>query len=106
MKLKFIVILNLFVAVAFSQFPGIVGSPGTTAMYKDSIAFVAWGKLCNVTRGYQDVSNTSLGYANVGDSSKAISKADGSIVSLGDGGSAIITFSAPIQIDLARFITG
>ncbi|HWY10733.1 MAG TPA: T9SS C-terminal target domain-containing protein, partial [Bacteroidia bacterium] len=97
MRIKFFVLL-IFIAInTFAQFPGIVGSVGTTAMYKDSSAFVAWGKMCNITRGYQDISNTSLGYANAGDSSKAIAKADGSTVSLGDGGSAIVTFSAPIK---------
>jgi hypothetical protein len=90
-------IFIFFSSVALAQFPGPVGTLGTTAMHKDSIAFVAWGKSCIVTRGYQDISTTSLGYANVGDSSYAISKADGSIVSLGDGGSAVITFSAPIK---------
>jgi hypothetical protein len=97
MRINFFVLL-IFIAInTFAQFPGIVGSVGTTAMYKDSSAFVAWGKMCNITRGYQDISNTSLGYANAGDSSKAIAKADGSTVSLGDGGSAIVTFSAPIK---------
>jgi hypothetical protein len=100
MRIKFIVLL-IFIAVnTFAQFPGIVGTLGTTAMYKDSSAFVAWGKLCKVMKGYQDISNTSLGYVNVGDSSNAISQADGNIVSLGDGGSAVITFSAPIKNDI------
>lgn len=80
-----------------AQFPGPVGTTGSTAMYKDSSTFVAWGKECLLTKGYQDLSNTSLGYVNVGDSSNAIGMADGSIVSLGDGGVAIITFTTPIK---------
>jgi hypothetical protein len=79
-----------------AQFPGPVGTIGTTAMHKDSSAFVAWAKMCKVTRGYQDISNTSLGYSNVGDSSFVLSKADGGIVSLGDGGIAVVTFTSPI----------
>ena len=79
-----------------AQFPGPVGTLGTTAMHTDSSAFVAWGKLCKVTRGYQDISNTTLGLTTVGDSSMVPGKADGSIVSLGDGGSAIVTFSNAI----------
>jgi hypothetical protein len=110
MRSTFVFILSFLTSVVLAQFPGPVGTLGTTAMYKDSSAFVAWGKLCNVTKGYQDISNTSLGYANVGDSSKAISKADGSVVSLGDGGSAVITFSAPIKngpgFDFAVFENG
>ncbi len=96
MKLQFISIFSIFISNLFAQFPGPVGTIGTTAMHKDSSAFVAWGKLCNVTRGYQDISNTSLGYTTVGDSSMVIAKADGSIVSLGDGGIAIVTFSNTI----------
>lgn len=79
-----------------AQFPGPVGTVGTTAMHKDSSAFVAWAKLCEVTRGYKDISNTSLGYAIVGDSSFVLSKADGGVVSLGDGGIAVVTFTTPI----------
>jgi hypothetical protein len=97
MKTKLTIALSFFCFILFAQFPGPVGTIGTTAMYKDSSAFVAWGKLCVFTKGYQDVSNTSLGYVNVGDSSNAIGKADGSIVSLGDGGIAIITFTTPIK---------
>jgi len=93
----FVFILTFFSSVLAAQFPGPVGTLGTTAMYKDSSAFVAWGIQCKVTRGYQDKSNTSLGLTTVGDSSMVIGKADGSIVSLGDGGTAVVTFSNPIS---------
>lgn len=96
MKVKFFLIFNLFVTGLLAQFPGPVGTLGTTAMHTDSSAFIAWGTQCKITRGYQDISNTSLGFASVGDSSMVIGKADGSIVSLGDGGIAIVTFSNPI----------
>lgn len=96
MKLQLISILSFFISSLLAQFPGAVATIGTTAMHKDSSAFVAWAKVCNVTRGYQDISNTTLGYTTVGDSSMVIAQADGSIVSLGDGGIAIITFSNPI----------
>lgn len=79
-----------------AQFPGPVGTVGTTALHKDSSAFVAWAAKCKVTRGYQDISNTSLGYSTVGDSSFVPAKADGGVVSLGDGGYAVVTFSNPI----------
>jgi hypothetical protein len=83
--------------IAFSQFAPPVGQPGTTAMFKDSAAFVEWANFCMVQRGLQDISNTSGPYATFGDSSKAIGIADGSgLVSLGDGGSAILTFSNSI----------
>jgi hypothetical protein len=42
------------------------------------------------------ISNVGLGYASAGDSSLALGVADGSIVSLGDSGVAVLTFSSPI----------
>lgn len=97
MRLNLIFIFSILSSVLTAQFPGPVGTLGTTAMYKDSSAFVSWGIQCKVTRGYQDKSNISLGYATVGDSSMVTGKADGSIVSLGDGGIAVVTFSNPIS---------
>lgn len=87
----------LIVHTAFAQFDPPAGQAGTKAMYKDSTAFVAWATGCQLKRGYQDISNPSLGYTTSGDSSLVIGKADGmKAVSLGDGGSAIVTFKLPI----------
>jgi hypothetical protein len=100
-NMKRILILPLFILtmhVAVAQFAPPVGQPGTTAMYRDSTAFIAWATGCKVVRGYQDISNPSGGYPTVGDSTSAIGKANGSsIVSLGDGGSAVVTFKLPIK---------
>lgn len=89
-------IFNLAALTSLAQFPGVVGTSGTSAMYTDSSAFVAWGSQCKIIRGYQDISNSSLGYASVGDSSYAIGKSDAAVVSLGDAGMATVTFSAPV----------
>lgn len=97
MKSLLLTIFTLLALSSSAQFHGPVGSANSIAMHTDSNAFVAWAKECKVTRGYQDISNTNLGLVTVGDSSFAIGKADAGIVSLGDGGSAIITFSAPIS---------
>jgi hypothetical protein len=88
-----------------------VGQPGTSAMHKDSVAFIAWAKSCRISRGYQDISNTSLGYASVGDSTMATAKAQtNGIVSLGDGGSAVCMFEKPVKngpgYDFAVFENG
>ncbi len=92
-----LLLTHLAITVGYAQYAGHAGTIGSTAIHKDSSAFVAWAKTCTVQRGYQDISNPSLGYASVGDSSKAIGKADGiGVVSLGDGGMAILTFSTPI----------
>ena len=80
-----------------AQFHAAVGSIGTSAMYKDSSTFISWASNCIVTRGYQDISITSGGYATVGVDSNGTKKAGiNPVVSLGDGGSAILTFTSPI----------
>lgn len=94
MRLSFLfLILAQFV---FAQFAPPVGQAGTTAIYKDSSAFIAWANFCVLQRGLQDISNSAGPKATVGDSSKATGIADNGIVSLGDAGIAICTFSQPI----------
>jgi hypothetical protein len=92
-------ILLFFIAInCNAQFAPPANQPGTSAMHKDSSAFTAWATGCSVLRGLKDVSNPTMGYATVGDSSMALGMADGSgIVSLGDGGEAVITFAQPIM---------
>ena len=112
MKKNSILILFLFtVQTLVAQFAPPAGQPGSTAMYKDSSAFVAWATGSKILRGYQDISMPSLGYATVGDSAAAMGKADGTkVVSLGDGGEAILTFKFPIKneegYDFAVFENG
>jgi hypothetical protein len=97
--IKVFITLSLLL-ITFSlnaQFAGPVGSGGTSAMYKDSSAFINWASMCIVTRGYQDIANTGAGYATVGSDTNGTKKAAvNSVVSLGDGGTAILTFLQPI----------
>lgn len=100
---------NLFLKIVLSlsvislnvnaqPYPPVVGQPGSTAIYKDSSAFVNWVTSCKVVRGLQDVSTPTLGLANGGDSSMVIGIAGtNGVVSLGDGGSATCTFQYPIK---------
>lgn len=93
--LAFMLLLQKFL---FSQFPGPVGTAGSTAIHKDSSIFVAWASACKVQRGYQDIANPNLGKASFGDSSLALGAAGSNgVVSLGDGGFAIVTFQNPIR---------
>lgn len=93
-----ILVVFFIQAIKAQSYPPPVGQAGTTAMYKDSSAFINWVTGCNVIRGYQDISNTSLGFTTVGDSSLVIGQAlTNGVVSLGDGGSAICTFQYPIK---------
>jgi Secretion system C-terminal sorting domain len=84
--------------VAHAQYAPAAGQAGTTAMFKDSSAFVNWVKTCTIVRGLQDISDASLGSSFAGDDIAATGKADEtSVVSLGDGGSATCTFQYPIM---------
>lgn len=91
-------ILYFIFSTGYAQFAGPVGSINTTAMHKDSSAFIAWASNCVVNRGLQDVSTPSLGTANGGEDVNGTLKAgDNPVVSLGDGGYAILTFPSPIK---------
>lgn len=73
------------------------GQAGSSAISKDSSVFVAWATGCSVTRGLRDISAPDSGYAEIGDSTSALGEAGlNGVVSLGDGGSAILTFGNPI----------
>lgn len=71
--------------------------PGSTAIHKDSSVFVGWATNAIITRGWQNILDTTLGKTSAGNDSSAIGKSGvNGVVSLGDGGSAILTFTSPI----------
>ncbi|MCX8079931.1 MAG: T9SS type A sorting domain-containing protein [Bacteroidia bacterium] len=81
-----------------AQFPGPVGTPGTTAIFKDSTIFVNWASNCVVTRGFMDIAQPTLGLTSFGADTNGTKKAGvNGVVSLGDGGYAILTFPKPIM---------
>ncbi len=96
-KIQILILFLLFHFSGFAQFPGGVGTTGTTAIHKDSSIFIAWATQCTVTRGYVDISNTALGTVTFGKDSFALGKADNKVVSLGDRGSAVLSFDLPIK---------
>ncbi|CAH8290225.1 putative secreted protein (Por secretion system target) [Mariniflexile fucanivorans] len=85
----------------------VVGAEGTTAIYRDSEVFTAWATGITLVRGPQDIVNPTGALASAGSAENAIDKANGQIVSLGDGGTATLTFNTPIAngsgFDLAVF---
>ncbi|MEN9001796.1 MAG: T9SS type A sorting domain-containing protein [Flavobacteriales bacterium] len=72
------------------------GITGTAAVHKDSSVFVSWASACQITRGYQQIDDSTLGLASQGNNLDATRKADGVAVSLGDGGEGTLTLSMPI----------
>jgi hypothetical protein len=83
---------------AFGQgsFPASAGIVGTTAVHKDSSSIVAWAAGCEVDRGYMNIADTSLGLSTFGVTADALGASNPSILSLGDSGSATLTFNGSI----------
>lgn len=85
------------------QFCGAVGTEGCNAVSKDSSAIVGWATGCVVTRGPQNIAVDGSPLVSYGSSHCGIGPAEGvsadttKIVSLGDGGMALLTFAHPIK---------
>ncbi len=95
----FLLVCVISMAHTFAQgsFSPNADTPGTTAIHKDSSVFVNWATGCEVSRGPQDIAVDGSPLVSVGEPHFAIgmSGANG-VVSLGDGGSAVLTFERPI----------
>jgi len=82
-------------------FCGGVGTEGCNAIAVDDNQIVAWATSVVLTRGPQDISNPNSPAVTFGDETNAIGPATPNnsmdAVSLGDGGSALVTFERPIQ---------
>ncbi|MDR1544451.1 MAG: T9SS type A sorting domain-containing protein [Prevotellaceae bacterium] len=99
MKPLFLIFSTIFPLSLFAQFDGIVGSVGCKAIHVDDARFVEWASDCEIMRGYQDIARKQLGFVFFGDAESAIGKASKTTteaVSLGDGGTAVLTFQTPI----------
>jgi hypothetical protein len=80
------------------------GQVGTTAIHKDSSVFVSWATGVEFRRGFLQISDTTItidgdNKASHGEAIDALGKAEGNsmnVLSLGDGGYAILTFQSPI----------
>lgn len=97
------------------SYPPQAGTPGSTAIYKDSPLYVGWATGITVERGYLNKSNPDFAIqgnnrASAGTPEEALGFPDGGIVSLGDEGSATVTFASPIidgtGFDFAVFENG
>ena len=95
-KRTIILLMALVPMMLWAQFAPEAGVAGTTAMHADSSAFVAWATGCTIDRGPQQIDDLSLGLVSYGVDADALGKADNMVVSLGDGGTAVLTFDSPI----------
>ncbi|MBN1183601.1 MAG: hypothetical protein JXB49_15025 [Bacteroidales bacterium] len=97
------ILLNTWLLSLFAQssFPPAAGQPGSTAIYKDSSIIKIWAAKCIFQRGFINISDTTVTYngsnkPGIGSDTSTFGKADGNVLSLGDGGYAILTFSKPV----------
>jgi hypothetical protein len=93
-----ILLLAMVPVALWAQFAPAQDKPGTTAMHADSSAFVAWATGCTVERGPMRIDKPENGLASYGADSLALGMPGGTydVVSLGDGGTATLTFGSPI----------
>lgn len=110
-------VLSLF-ATAFviaQSYPPQAGTEGSTAIFKESSQFVGWATGIEVVRGLLQKSNPEISIngnnrAASGSPNDALGFPDGNTVSLGDEGTATLTFASPIfdgdGFDFAVFENG
>lgn len=96
-----LVVANLSASVLMAQsFAPAAGQPGSTAIPKDSPLFTSWATHCEVERGWVNIEDQSLGLATHGLGADAVGPSTGvstNSVSLGDGGTATLTFFEGIK---------
>ncbi len=98
MKIFLSILFVIFWATVFAQnFAPPAEIEGTTAVSVDNNLISGWATNCVVVRGYFDIKNVNLGYVDFGTENNATGVANNSVVSLGDGGYAILSFDQPIK---------
>lgn len=99
---NFLVIFFLGSFVIQAQnYPPAAGQAGSTAIAADSEVFVSWATGISLERGYVDISRPEFEHngsnkASYGEPNDALGPATNNVVSLGDAGEAILTFSTAI----------
>ncbi|MEZ5016549.1 MAG: T9SS type A sorting domain-containing protein [Flavipsychrobacter sp.] len=100
----------LIISEVHAQYAPQATVSGSTAIQNSDNSIVGWAKSCTIERGYMDIADKAKGKVTLGDPSYAVGNADNFIVSLGDSGVAVLTFSSPIYngpgADFAVFENG
>lgn len=111
--MKNILIAAVFLSASFisaQSYAPQAGIAGSTAIISSSPLFKSWATGAAVVRGLQQINGTSGALANVGVDANATGASNGSVVCLGDGGTATLTFAKPItngpSFDFAVFENG
>lgn len=96
---RFLLHTYLFVIslTAVGQFSPPAGEPGSTAMQKDSSAFISWANGCEFHAGFINIADPESGLMSGENSQNATGIPDFQVVSLGDAGYAILTFEPTVS---------
>lgn len=70
---------------------------GSDAISASDTRIVAWANGCTFERGWKNIEDTLLGKPVIGDANSVVGPTSQNILSLGDGGFAIVTFSQAIK---------
>jgi hypothetical protein len=92
-KFLLLAILALCGFQGFAQFPYQVPLTGNTAISQVDARFVDWAAGCTVQKGWLNIADKTLGQPTLGDSTDAVGYPGSGVVSLGDSGVAVLTFS-------------
>ncbi len=100
------IIISFFILVQFGlaigqSYPPAAGQEGSTAIPHDSDLFIAWASGSSIERGLINIADPEAedqgsNYASYGQPESALGIADNDVVSLGDAGTAVLTFEMPI----------
>lgn len=96
---KFLALLILFPAITSimsGQFAPAAGMAGSDAIWYDTAIISGWASKVKLIRGFQNIASPDIGYASSGIPENALGRADNIVVSLGDGGVAVVGFDNPI----------
>src|SRR5690606_23813068 len=109
-QLFFLTFFNLSFFITKAQFPPQAGIEGSDAIAIQDTGIIGWATGATVERGWKDIADTSLGKVTIGTASDVLGPADFSLLSLGDGGMATLTFEYSLRngpgADFAVFENG
>lgn len=93
-----VLVCTISVTMAQGPYAPPAGQTGSDAIPADSPVISAWASQATIVRGPMNIANTTAGNASAGNELSPLGKAgENGIVSLGDGGTAILTFNEPIS---------
>jgi hypothetical protein len=95
------ILLLVFMPVCLHAqlFAPAAGQPGTTAIPADCPFIISWADSCRISRGPAIITTPDSLVVTQGEPGDATGKAgEGRVVSLGDGGSAVLYFNDPLPV--------